>query len=82
MKLPCKFQLGARVYHRCDPDAGRGMVLRIAFAANGGITYSVVWDTEKESEHYEIELTSVREWNQDDSEESGDGPKQSATENK
>lgn len=72
MRLPCKFQLGARVWHRCDPDAGRGIVLRVAFSANGGITYSVCWDVDKEGDHYEMELTTVKELDFGGGESGGD----------
>jgi len=84
MKLPCKFQLGARVYHRCDPDAGRGMVSDITFQGNGGIRYTVMWNAKDYAEHYEMELTTAREWNPDSSDEGDDSdpPKQSAAETK
>lgn len=83
MKLPCKFQLGARVYHRCDPDAGRGMVTDIHFLGSGGVRYTVMWNAKDYAEHYEMELTTARVWDSEGSDDDGDSePKQSATETK
>lgn len=79
MKLPCKFQLGARVWHRCDPDAGRGMILKVAFYANGGVVYSVSWSVDKEGDHYEAELTTVKEFDFGGGDDESPGPPEKET---
>ena len=59
-RLPCKYQLGAVVYHRMDGDGTAGLVVEIAFKDNGGVTYSVQWGRDSFRSHYENELTTAR----------------------
>lgn len=79
MKLPCKFQLGARVYHRCDSDAGRGMITKIIFFANGCVVYSVCWSVSQEANHYEAELTTVKEFDFGGGDDENPGPPEQET---
>ena len=59
-RLPCKFQLGAVVYHRMDGDGTAGLVVNVLFNGGGGVTYRVAWGHACERDHYEIELSTVR----------------------
>ncbi len=59
-RLPCKYQLGAVVYHRMDSDGTPGMVVDIKFCADGGLLYTVQWGREAARTCYEIELTTAR----------------------
>lgn len=72
MRLPCKFQLGARVWHRCDPDAGRGIITAISFSIGGGHWFNVRWDAHRQEDHYEAELTTVKELDFGGGESGGD----------
>jgi len=59
------------------------MVIKVLFCANQCVIYNVVWDSEHEGDHYEMELTTAREWDSESSEEEGgDPPNQTATETK
>ncbi len=59
-RLPCKFQIGAVVYHRLDGDGTAGMVLDVRFWGDGGVIYTVQWGLEQARSCYEIELTTAR----------------------
>lgn len=59
-RLPCKFQLGAVVYHVMDTDGRAGMVTEIKFCADGGLIYLVAWGGEPVTGHFEIELSTAR----------------------
>ena len=59
-RLPCKYQLGAVVYHRMDGDGTAGMVIDIKFCADGGLLYTVQWGRDSTRTCYEIELTTAR----------------------
>jgi len=61
-RLPCKYQLGAVVYHRMDPDAGAGMVVDVRFGGDGGVVYSVAFGARTPYEAYELELTTAKSW--------------------
>ncbi len=63
-RLPCKYQIGAVVYHRMDDDGTAGMVINVLFCGNGGLTYRVAWGHGTERDHYEIELTTARHFRQ------------------
>lgn len=76
LKLPCKYQLGAVVYHRMDTDSGAGIVTEVRFCADGGILFEVKFGPNKNAICYEIELSTAKTWT---APETGDGG--SATDN-
>lgn len=59
-RLPCKYQLGAVVFHRMDGDGTAGMVTGIHFSGSGGVVYTVAWGHACERDHYELELSTSR----------------------
>lgn len=58
---PTKFNLKQIVYLRINPEL-TGMVLQIAFTADGGVLYRVSWSDSSENNHYECELTDEKSY--------------------
>jgi hypothetical protein len=78
-RLPCAYQLGTIVYKRLDTDGTKGMIVDITFRADGGVLYGVAWNEVGDTDHYEIELSTVPHYN-DPAEVSDDTKEDAETE--